>query len=336
MKLLITTTDKENLDCGEREVSRLLKSVADCPFKIHEAVESTQEADAIIFIHRGKIKGNNLLSTHFSKSFLLCGADIPIDYMRGMYTCMPRNRFNPTRHHACGYMTPVNEFIEELFLKSNCEPDIIFSFMGFPNSLLRKKMFRKNFFANLPNILIENTSHFNVWDSSILEKDKIKKYYASILDRSQFVLCPLGNGTATYRLYETMQMGRVPIIISDQWVPPAGPAWQEFSIRVSQDRITEIPEILNAFKYRYAEMGKLARQAWERWFAPNVQFHRIAEYASDLMYMGQKANEFDIYSATFLEDIDNSRIKIRSIAKSAVLRLIKQPLVESLLKNKVG
>jgi Exostosin family len=336
MKLLITTTDKKNLDCGRRCVDWLLKSAANCPFNIHEIVESTQAADAILFVHRGKILGNELLSDHFSKSFLLSDADIPIDYMRGIYTCMPRKLFTSSRHRAYGYSMPANEFIEESFHKSSHKPDIAFSFMGFPNSPLRKSIFQNNLFANLQNVLIENTSWFNAWDYSNPEKEKVKKHYADILKRSKFVLCPLGNGTATYRLYETMQMGRVPIIISDQWVPPMGPAWQEFSIRVSQDRIVEIPDILNDFKDRYIEMGKLARQAWEQWFSPDVQFHRIAEYIADLMYMGEKANEFDLHSSTLLENIADSKSKIRSIAKSAVLELIKQPLVDSFLKNRTG
>jgi hypothetical protein len=51
--------------------------------------------------------------------------------------------------------------------------------------------------------------------------------------------------------------------------------------------------------------------------------------------MGE-ANEFDLHSSTLLENIAESKNKIRSIAKSAVLELIKQPLVDSFLKNRAG
>jgi Exostosin family len=336
MKIFVTTTDKDNLDCGERGVNFFLKSATNCPFNIHRVVDSPNEADAIIFIHRGKIMGNDLLKTHFSKSFLISEADFPIDYMRGIYTCIPCEKFKTRRHHAYCYSIPANDFIEELFNSSDNQPDLIFSFIGFPNSPLRKSMFKRNLFANLPNVLIENTSWFNTWNHDDPNKGKTQKYYAEILKRSQFVLCPRGNGTATFRLYETMQMGRVPVIISDQWVPPMGPAWQEFSIRVSQDRIAEIPDILDGFKHRHIEMGKLARQAWEQWFSPDVQFHRIAEYVSDLTFMGEKFNELDLHSLTLLENIYGGKMKIRSIAKSAVLELIKQPLVDSFLKNRAG
>jgi hypothetical protein len=39
----------------------------------------------------------------------------------------------------------------------------------------------------------------------------------SILDR-----CPAGIGPATYRLFEAMELGRVPVILSDEWVPRKG------------------------------------------------------------------------------------------------------------------
>jgi hypothetical protein len=40
--------------------------------------------------------------------------------------------------------------------------------------------------------------------------------YAEAIQDSQFVLCLAGNGPATYRYFETMEMGRVPVVLSDE------------------------------------------------------------------------------------------------------------------------
>ena len=60
-----------------------------------------------------------------------------------------------------------------------------------------------------------------------------------------------------------MQLGRVPVILADDWVPSEGPPWQDFSIRVS-----ELPEILEPLRRDAAEMGRAARAAWEQWMKP--------------------------------------------------------------------
>ena len=107
------------------------------------------------------------------------------------------------------------------------------------------------------------------------------EYAEAILD-SQFVLCPAGFGPATYRLFEAMEMGRAPVILSDEWVPPRGPRWDEFSVRVPECRAGEISAILSNYSDRHEVMGRLARRAWEQWFAKPVCFHRLIELCADI------------------------------------------------------
>jgi hypothetical protein len=106
--------------------------------------------------------------------------------------------------------------------------------------------------------------------------------YGDIIARSKFVLCPRGYACSSWRLFETMKAGRVPVIISDQWVPPAGIAWECFSIRVRQNRVAQIPEMLERYEPKAATMGRLARVAWEEWFSQETSFHRIVEWCLHL------------------------------------------------------
>jgi len=79
-----------------------------------------------------------------------------------------------------------------------------------------------------------------------------------------------------------MLMGRVPVIISDYWVPPEGPDWNAFSIRVPESDVSKIPAILEDRQHDAPEMARRARQAWEAWFSPVVTFHRVVEWCLDI------------------------------------------------------
>jgi len=102
--------------------------------------------------------------------------------------------------------------------------------------------------------------------------------YGSVLARSKFVICPRGYATSSWRLFETMKAGRVPVIVSDQWVPPEGPAWESFSIRVGESDVAQIPGILEQHESMAEHMGQLARATWEEWFSRETCFHRIVEW----------------------------------------------------------
>jgi hypothetical protein len=79
-----------------------------------------------------------------------------------------------------------------------------------------------------------------------------------------------------------MKTGRVPVILSDAWVPPEGPDWESFSIRVPECDLEQVPAVLETHEPDAARMGQRARDAWEAWFSPDVHFHRIVEWCLDI------------------------------------------------------
>ena len=50
-----------------------------------------------------------------------------------------------------------------------------------------------------------------------------------------------------------MRMGRVPVILSDDWVEPIGPSWEKFSIRIRERDVDRIPAPLEK---READRGR--------------------------------------------------------------------------------
>lgn len=98
---------------------------------------------------------------------------------------------------------------------------------------------------------------------------ELKRTAVESMLASHFTLCPEGVGLSSFRIFEAMQLGRVPVIIADGWARPAGPDWDTFSLFLSPRRLQELPDLLQHHEDRAASMGLAARCAWERCFAPS-------------------------------------------------------------------
>ncbi|HXM63310.1 MAG TPA: exostosin family protein [Terriglobales bacterium] len=151
------------------------------------------------------------------------------------------------------------------------KPDVLFSFLGNSQIALRREILKlKN-----PRAILEDTSTFNAFFAE--ERTNNHARYANVLRRSKFVLCPRGSGTSSFRLFETLRAGRVPIIISDQWVAPEGPNWSSCSLQVQERNIAEIGPLALNMEGRWPEMADAARQVWNDWFSDEVLFDRFGD-----------------------------------------------------------
>jgi hypothetical protein len=112
---------------------------------------------------------------------------------------------------------------------------------------------------------------------SVKEERDYWQRYATMSKASKFILCPRGLGVSSVRLFDTMRMARVPVILSDDWVEPIGPCWKQFSIRVPEKDFARVPKLLEAREGQALRMGLLARGQWEEWFSEQVCFHRVIE-----------------------------------------------------------
>jgi len=129
----------------------------------------------------------------------------------------------------------------------------------------------------------EDTGDAHEWVLTPEERKVYLARFSDVTSRSKFVLCPRGASPSTYRLFETMEAGRVPVIMSDAFTPPEGPDWATFSLRVAEAETQSIPALLRRHEAAAVAMGARARSAWEQWFAPPVTFHRITEACREIM-----------------------------------------------------
>jgi hypothetical protein len=80
-------------------------------------------------------------------------------------------------------------------------------------------------------------------DPEIISKEK---EYLDVLSSSTFSLCPAGSGPNSIRLWESVESGSIPVIISDNHVLPGdADLWRNSVVFIKEDSLRQVPEILN-------------------------------------------------------------------------------------------
>jgi hypothetical protein len=119
-------------------------------------------------------------------------------------------------------------------------------------------------------------------DSSQADAADAFKTYAQSIRQSKFVVCPRGHGLSSIRLFEAMQMGRCPVIVSDDWLPPPFVDWDACSIRLAENSIRSLPQILREREVEAGHRGARARSEWERYFSPERRLTTVCRMCLDI------------------------------------------------------
>lgn len=260
-------------------------------FGAHTLTDSAENADVILFVdahmpHDWRLSAimNHPLTRQFPhKTLIYNDRDRPWCVLPGLYVSMPQSSFDKRRQIAVPYYKNHNEQVKP---EDTIQPDLLFSFMGQRSHPVREPLLA----LTHPRACIEDTSHTNLFDlAEDRDEERIqaqKRSYLEVMQRSKFVLCPRGHGATSFRLQEALTLGRVPVIISDEWVPPAGIRWNTCALRVREADADTIPALLEAQETDYPAMAAHARQAYEDWLAPDVFFHHIVEHCRALIESG--------------------------------------------------
>lgn len=240
--------------------------------KHHFVIDNPVDADIILFVediiankdyYSKKILNHPLVKKYPHKSYIYNPRDFTWYILPGLYTCLPQEINNNVFTLGSPYLETINEFITCDFSK---EPQFLFSFYGALSSPSRQEIIQ----LTHPRASIRLSTH------KMYTADKPKQpqqEYAELLSDSKFVLCPRGISSSSIRLFETLKAGRVPVILSDNWVRPIGCDWDKFAIFVPENEVASIPALLEREEANWPEKAKLARQVWEDLFAPQTIFN---------------------------------------------------------------
>jgi len=114
------------------------------------------------------------------------------------------------------------------------------------------------------------------WSSEV-PMDNFEKFL-DITCSSKFGLAPRGYGKSSFRMYEILQLGTVPVYISDvhylPWTDELD--WNDFCVPVNEDEIEDIDTILKSISdVEYNELLENGRKVYEEYFTLEGMFKNI-------------------------------------------------------------
>ncbi len=255
----------------------------------HSLVDDPELADVLLFVDLHQhpldwnltgLQGHPLAVKYPRKVMVYDERDQPHCVFPGAFACMPAQEFDAKRQLKNELMRPSEEELEFLF-----------SFLGANTHPVRVELLK----LKHPRALVEDTSKINFFDNSDESKSEEhqrvrrdqKERFGKVVARSKFVLCPRGWGTSSFRLYETLAAGRVPVVISDDWMPSPADDWNACSVRVAQNDVASIPALLEEREVDWPGMARAARTMFKNWLAPDVLFSRLADECEWLLRNGE-------------------------------------------------
>jgi len=167
--------------------------------------------------------------------------------------------------------------IPEKYLEPDPRELKLATFVGANTHPVRQRMYD----ALKDDIAIDFT--ITDWDFSIPEKNMINFFETT--KTSMFTLCPRGYGAQSFRFYEALQLGSIPVYIHDdnKWLPfndliP----WEDFCVVIHIDQIEELPSILRKFTdEQYDEMVRCGKLYYNNYFTLEGTSATILESLQD-------------------------------------------------------
>jgi hypothetical protein len=331
-KVFLTTLYPQ--DASVWELAPFRAFVRSAKASSHELVADPKDADIIFFTDEGRRPLTDSFSNPFyrnfwNKCFIFAQNDFPTAVVPGLYASLSKEEYDPAWCWGGFYARDsASERDQVVFtwhdpLPFPESPQYLCSFAGScQNASVRQKLKE----LQDPRCLIVDVNRDPIKACMLGDQawiKRLKDQYLEVVGKSKFSLCPRGSGTNSYRLYESMAMGRAPVILSDKWVASPNIPWEEFSIRIPERDYKSIVQILSRQEDRAEELGKRARQAWEKYFHPDKVFEQAVEAFLEIRASGKttKWYEHRLRMARLLPKIGRSALQA---GKARLLELSKK------------
>jgi len=154
-------------------------------------------------------------------------------------------------HYAVNY--------DESKIKENKQ--YIFSFLGSTQTHHTRKQLTQTF----PDFCFDSGQFWGLNSNS----KEFKEKYVNLLGDTKFSLCPRGTGISSVRLFESMAMNSIPVIISDGYKKPLSNKldWDSFSITIPENQVGNLLDILmNISEEKIIKMQKKLKKIYEYYF----------------------------------------------------------------------
>lgn len=293
---------------------------------MHSLVDDPGQADLIVFAGDFACNPDRVLEhaafvSYPHKSTVYTEDDHYLPLLPGVYTSPHKGVSTEAgRVRSFAYLSAYGSLKNTSIKRVGGCKDLLFSFQGSSTSIVRKRLYNIEFAE--PDVLIQNSSSYRHWEPSQQGREAMQQEYANNIARSHFVLCPRGAGTGSIRLFEVMQMGVAPILLSDSYPLPHGPSWSEFLLRVCEKDIAQLPDFAKRHLENSEIFGSLAASNWLKWFGAGEVFNHLVEEC----YTALNQHEIDEVSFRrrwpLLIGLFNARRRGRMLARSTALNVM--------------
>jgi hypothetical protein len=276
------------------------------------------------------LRENHVWQKYPWKSFGIFEGDSAPRYLHGLYCGIPKKWNFAKRFSGLAYTWHQQQFPNPVPPFSNIcktEKDFLFAYIGRNSNSLRRRLVATC--QNIAAVHVEDSSdNYNHFSNSSESRFERQTHYWDIMSRAKFAICPVGAAPSSVRLFEMMEAGIAPVVISDQWVEPFGPQWDKFCLKIPESRIRYIHSIVSEIEPEFEVRGRLARLAWEKWFAPERYWDFMMASIRDIQRTQLIPEKFYTAAKTlffFSEKISDYEFKILVSIKSK-LNILKSSL----------
>lgn len=149
-------------------------------------------------------------------------------------------------------------------------------FCGDSNRPIRKEALAVLEKSSIP---INHEEVFSFFQNPSVDKKKGRERFLNNLQTNAFILCPRGCGNFSYRFYETMCYGRIPIFINTDCVLPFENLidYKKEIVFVDEKELNYLPDKIKEYceNNDLIESQKRCRQIWENYLSPEGFINNI-------------------------------------------------------------
>lgn len=276
MKVCITSPRHSDLEPWEMtrlaHVTRMVKRNREPPFI--DLVDDAQQADLIVLLESNRTKTleyvhelarEDVMRLRPFRVYTINYEDKPMGILPGLYSSLEPKDFRHEFHLSWPHLDCPNPLIdgytEDRPLPGN---PWLFTFSGSCSHPIRGLLFSA--YAE-PSDQHKVTEVDRFYDHS---DDERSSYFNDILN-SKYVLCPRGNAPYSHRIIETITLGRVPVVIADDWVPFSIPE-NGYYVRIRERDISRTHELLRQHDCDYQSTAERVRSVRNKYFAKRKKY----------------------------------------------------------------
>jgi hypothetical protein len=175
-----------------------------------------------------------------------------------------------------------NEFAFPVFIpdinkhSSGYSENISVGFCGDSNRPIRKEALES---LKSSDIKVDHVEVFSFFQNPIINKQQGRENFFRNLQENIFILTPRGCGNFSYRFYEALCFGRIPVFVNTDCVLPFENLidYKKEIVFVEENDIASLPDKIKEYcnEYDLLERQKRCREIWENYLNPNGFLNNI-------------------------------------------------------------